>query len=79
MTIIKRKNTKEIDNVCLSEFDACIVFVEVLHCIEQLLLYVVPCKSFVEGSQANIKLSSQDKILPGVSGRLVTITRTLEQ
>jgi len=36
-------------------------------------------KSFIEDSQANIKLSSQDQILPGVSDRLVTITGTLEQ
>lgn len=36
-------------------------------------------KSFVEDSQASIKLSSQDQILPGVSDRLVTITGTLEQ
>lgn len=36
-------------------------------------------KSFVEESQASIKLSSQDQILPGVSDRLVTITGTLEQ
>eukprot|EP01018_Ginkgo_biloba_P020356 Gb_41492 [translate_table: standard] len=36
-------------------------------------------KSFVEESQASIKLSSQEQTMPGMSDRLVTITGTLEQ
>jgi RNA-binding protein Nova len=34
---------------------------------------------FVEDSGANIKLSSQDQSIPGVSDRIVTITGTLDQ
>ncbi|GBG80468.1 hypothetical protein CBR_g30931 [Chara braunii] len=36
-------------------------------------------RSFVEDSGANIKLSSQDQALPGVTDRVVTITGTLDQ
>ncbi|KAH8943915.1 hypothetical protein BDL97_13G080400 [Sphagnum fallax] len=36
-------------------------------------------KMFVEDSGANIKLSSQDQSIPGVSDRIVTITGTLDQ
>uniref|UniRef100_A0A0C9QNP6 TSA: Wollemia nobilis Ref_Wollemi_Transcript_15816_1716 transcribed RNA sequence n=1 Tax=Wollemia nobilis TaxID=56998 RepID=A0A0C9QNP6_9CONI len=36
-------------------------------------------KSFVEDSQASIKLSSQEQALPGVSDRVVTVSGTLEQ
>jgi hypothetical protein len=36
-------------------------------------------RMFVEDSGANIKLSSQDQSIPGVSDRIVTITGTLEQ
>ncbi|KAL2621058.1 hypothetical protein R1flu_001263 [Riccia fluitans] len=36
-------------------------------------------KAFVEDSGANIKLSSQDQTIPGVSDRMVTITGTLEK
>ncbi|KAL3681008.1 hypothetical protein R1sor_023964 [Riccia sorocarpa] len=36
-------------------------------------------KAFVEDSGANIKLSSQEQTIPGVSDRMVTITGTLEK
>ncbi|BBN14085.1 RNA-binding protein Nova [Marchantia polymorpha subsp. ruderalis] len=36
-------------------------------------------KAFVEDSGANIKLSSHDQTIPGVSDRMVTITGTLEK
>ena len=36
-------------------------------------------RSFVEDSAAEIKLSSQDRMLPGVTDRILTVTGAIEQ
>lgn len=43
------------------------------------IILVCLCRAFVEDSGANIKLSSHDQTIPGVSDRMVTITGTLEK
>lgn len=40
---------------------------------------MLSCRSFIEDSHANIKISPQDSLLVGVRDRLVTLTGTQEE
>lgn len=50
-----------------------------LRCSENFVFYFCLCRSFIEDSQANIKISPQDNSYIGLNDRLVTVVGTLQQ